>query len=332
MKACPRWVRTTCLSSCAVRRCPICGGAGRIVHEIYDDRYGYAGVFRLMRCTACGHGHLEGVDLTDAEVQALYSTYYPRRRMRPEDYCADVERTGFTAWLDGFRSSAFRWVSRDVKVLDIGCGSCQALGYHASRGCEVWGVESDENVRAVADRQGFNVRIGVFRPEDYPQDYFDTVTMDQVIEHMRDPVSVLSGVRRVLKPEGYVILSTPNAAGWGAKVFGSRWINWHAPYHLHFFTQRSMQLAADRAGLRAERLGTVTSSEWLSYQWMHLATFPKCGRQSSFWTGADSKNAVGRVAAKIISLLHRSKVNHVLTRLFDAMGIGDSQLFRLRRI
>jgi hypothetical protein len=32
-----------------------------------------------------------------------------------------------------------------------------------------------------------------------------------------------------------VIIGTPNANGWGARVFGRYWINWHAPYHLHFF-------------------------------------------------------------------------------------------------
>jgi len=251
--------------------------------------------------------------------------------MRPEDYQAEVERSGLAAWLDGARASAFRWVPRDVTVLDIGCGFGQALGYHASRGCEAWGVESDENVRAVAELHGFKLHIGVFRAEDFPQEYFDVVTMDQVVEHARDPVATLAGARKVMKPGGMAILSTPNATGWGAKVFGARWINWHAPYHLHFFTRRSMRIAASRAGLKVEPLGTLTSSEWLYYQWMHLATQPSASRPAAFWTGGEPAGRAGRALQKVASLLHRAKINHLITRLFDALGAGDSQLFRLRR-
>lgn len=311
--------------------CPICKGSSAKLFQLYDDRYGYVGRFWLMRCKSCAHRFLAGVHFSDTEIRALYSDYYPRRSMRPEDYRPDVERSGFGAWLAGVKASAFRWVPVGVKVLDVGCGFGQALGYHANRGCEAWGVESDENIRPIADLHGLKIRVGVFKPEEFPQEYFDVVTMDQVIEHMRDPIGTLAGVRRVLKPEGVAILSTPNAAGWGARVFGQRWINWHVPYHLHFFTRRSMQLAVSRVGLEAQPLDTVTSSEWLNYQWIHLATRPDPGQPSKFWTDASTHSPSERAALKIASLLHRTKVNHLLTRLFDALGIGDSQLFVLRR-
>jgi hypothetical protein len=148
---------------------------------------------------------------------------------------------------------------------------------------------------------------------------------------MRDPIGTLADVKKVLKPDGIAILSTPNAAGWGARVFGRRWINWHAPYHLHFFTRRSMQLAVGRVGLKAEALGTLTSSEWLNYQWIHLATRPEPGHPSKFWTNAGTYSTPERAALRIGSLIHRTKVNHLVTRVFDALGLGDSQLFVLRR-
>ena len=311
--------------------CPICG-AHEIAKafEVYDDRYGYPGEFWLMKCPGCGHRFLRGADFTDAQIQSLYSNYYPRHSMRPEDYRPHVERTGFASWLDGAKASAFRWAPPNVRLLDIGCGFGQALGYHANRGCEVWGVESDENVRRIADLHGFRVHVGVFKPDEFPQEYFDVVTMDQVIEHMRTPIDALAGVRKVLKPRGTLILSTPNAAGWGAAVFGKRWINWHAPYHLHLFTRKSLQVAANRAGLHAQPLGTVTSSEWLKYQWIHLATRPKPGQPSKFWANTGGYTFLERGVYRIASLLHRTRVNHLLTRLFDALGAGDSQVVLLR--
>jgi 2-polyprenyl-3-methyl-5-hydroxy-6-metoxy-1,4-benzoquinol methylase len=140
---------------------------------------------------------------SDEQIGRLYSDYYPRRSVKVEDYRPHVERHGLAAWLDGARASAFRWVPRGVRVLDIGSGFGGALGYHTARACEVWGVESDENALHVAKRHSFNVRIGIFDPADFPAGHFDVVTLDQVIEHMADPLSALRGIATVLKPGGW---------------------------------------------------------------------------------------------------------------------------------
>ena len=298
---------------------------------MYDDRFGYPGLFPLRTCRACGHGYLGNSNFSDQQIRQLYSDYYPRRSMKVEDYRPHVERRGFSAWLDGARASAFRWVPRGVRVLDVGSGFGQALGYHVARGCEVWGVESDENALRVAERHGFNVRIGVFNADDFPAAHFDVVTMDQVIEHMRDPVATMEGIRTVLKPGGVAVLSTPNAAGWGARVFGRRWINWHTPYHLHFFSRGSMGIAAKRAGLESRSLGTITPSAWLHYQLIHLATRRAPQQASPFWSGKGGYTLSDRIVLKGASLLHRSRITHLVTRAFDATGLGDSQLFELRK-
>ena len=251
--------------------------------------------------------------------------------MKVEDYRPYEERHGLSAWLDGAKASAVSRVPRGVRVLDIGSGFGESLGYYASRNCEAWGVESDENALRVAERYGFNVRIGTFDPLDFPADYFDVVTLEQVIEHMRDPVATLEGVKTVLKPGGVAILSTPNNGGWGGIAFGRRWINWHAPYHLHFFSRDSMCIAAERAGLKARPLGTLTQSAWLHYQWIHLATRPQPGSPSPFWSGKAGYTLPERVGVKLASWLHRARINHLITRLFDIAGVGDSHLFELRK-
>jgi 2-polyprenyl-3-methyl-5-hydroxy-6-metoxy-1,4-benzoquinol methylase len=327
-----RWKIARPRSSSAMASCPICDHeCVDKVFQLHDDRYGFVGRFWLMRCRDCGHRFLDGAQFSDSDIESLYSDYYPRRSMKVEDYRPHGQQEGFSAWLDGARASAFRWVPRNARVLDIGCGFGQALGYLAARGCEVWGVDSDANVLRVAERHGFKVKIGVFDPREFPADYFDVVTMDQVIEHMRDPVATLQGVRTVLKPGGVAILGTPNAGSWGAKAFGRRWINWHAPYHLHFFSRRSMGIAAQRAGLQSRSLGTISQSEWLRYQWIHLATRRDPGQPSPFWSGRGGYTLAERIAVKLASWLHCVRLNHLITRAFDAAGVGDSRLFELRK-
>lgn len=311
--------------------CPICNSQSITSSGVrYDDRYGYHGIFALLKCDECGHKFLEG-KFPPELLRDLYSNYYPRSTFDLESYRPYKEARGFWAWLDGTKSSTFCWVPRNVRVLDIGCGFGESLGYHQARGCDVHGVDADENIRRVADKFGYKVHVGLFDPTIYEAGYFDYVTMSQVIEHVTDPVQTLRGIARVLKPGGMAILSTPNAGGWGAKVFGTQWINWHAPYHLQFFTPRSMRQAAEQTGLVLERSTTITPSAWLQYQSIHLFSRPPEGTPSKFWAPGGKWSFKQKVMLKGISIVHRYKINHVATRLFDIVGAGDNRLYFLRK-
>ena len=315
-----------------IKDCPICGSANpRVVRSVYDDRYGFPGTFVHQKCANCGHIALDGANFTSTKLEELYTRYYPRSQMDVDSHAPAVESGGFGAWLRGDRTKAFRWVARNSRVLDIGCGFGESLGYHKARGCDAYGVEADSNILRIAEKFGYNVRVGLFDSSAYQPDFFDCVTLDQVIEHMADPLSALRGIATVLKPGGMVIIGTPNANGWGARVFGRYWINWHAPYHLHCFSKRSMVIAAQLAGLNVVQTRTITSSEWLSYQWAHLVTFPKPGEPSPFWAKTGSVSQSRRALLKGLSLLHRLRINHLTTRLFDAARVGDSRLFFLEK-
>ena len=310
--------------------CTICFNAANTRQSIYDDRYGYPGLFPLLKCTCCGHAFLQA-EFSAELLRNLYSNYYPRSSFNLDTYLPANESSGFRSWLNGDKSSTFRWVPRAVRVLDIGCGFGESLGYYQARGCDVYGVEADENIRRVADKFGYNVHVGLFDASVYEANFFDYVTMSQVIEHVTAPVQTLSGIARVLKPGGVAILSTPNASGWGAKVFGRYWINWHAPYHLQFFTLQSMQLAAEQAGLVVERAITITPSAWLHYQWIHLLSCPPEGVVSPFWAPGGKWNFMQKVALKTLEIVHRCKINHVVTRIFDAIRMGDNRIYFLRK-
>jgi 2-polyprenyl-3-methyl-5-hydroxy-6-metoxy-1,4-benzoquinol methylase len=299
--------------------------------KLYDDRYGYPGSFSILSCENCKHKSLDAT-FSPEELTRQYTQYYPRSRFSLDQYQPHVELTGFKAWLDGAGSFAFRMVPRNARVLDIGCGFGETLGYHEARGCDVYGVEADANIRRVAEKFGYNVHIGLFDKTRYEPGFFDYVTMDQVIEHVTDPQQILRDISTILKPGGYAILGTPNANGWGVHLFGSRWVSWHIPYHLQFFSQSSMELAAKQAGFSLESVKTVTSSDYLYLQWNHLAFRPTPGNRSQFWAPDKKSGKVRKLVSKVLLKIHGTKVNHLITRLFDALGVGDNYLFVLRKL
>ncbi|MFK8011405.1 MAG: class I SAM-dependent methyltransferase [Marinicellaceae bacterium] len=313
--------------------CPICNNLEiKSILQTHDDRYSYPGQFAIMKCLECDHAFLD-YEFTSSQLTNLYTNYYPRKNIDIESYKPHSGEIGFVSWFNGLKSSAFRWVPKNVRILDIGCGFGQSLGYHVARGCDVYGVEADENIQRVIDKFGFKVHVGLFDDQVYEPDFFDYLTMDQVVEHVTDPQTTLRGVAKVLKSGGTAILSTPNANGWGAKLFGTRWINWHAPYHLQFFSRKSMKLAAKQAGMEVVSVKTITNSEWLLYQWIHLITYPQQGHSSDFWLQKEVESIFfKKVIIRLFSLLHRTKINHLITRLFDSLGLGDNFVFILKKV
>lgn len=311
--------------------CIICNNSLSKFKTLYDDRFGYPGMFTILACEACGHKSLDA-EFSPEELGKMYTEYYPRAQYSLENFTPHTEQKGFRAWLDGVASFAFRHVPPNVRVLDIGCGFGETLGYHKARGCDVYGVEADGNIRRVAEKHGYNVHVGLFDPSIYASGFFDYVTMDQVIEHVTDPLQTLRDIAQVLKPGGHVILGTPNTNGWGPRLFGDLWVSWHIPYHLQFFSRKSMELAAAKTGFKLEKVTTVTSSEYLHLQWNHMAFRPEPGQKSHFWAPEKASSQTQKRVLSALHKLHQTKVNQLLTRFFDALGCGDNYLFVLRKV
>lgn len=310
-------------------RCPICNAQTRIyIDGLYDDRYGYPGRFSLRRCDRCGHRYVPA-SFSSGQLGQLYTQYYPRGSFSAEAFAPEVEKVGFKSWLAGDRASAFRWVPRNVRVLDIGCGIGATLAYHKNRGCEAVGVEVDENVQIISDRYGLDIHVGVFNADDFATASFDYVTLDQVAEHVTNPHELFAGIAKVLKPGGIVIVTTPNASSLGAWLFGRRWLNWHVPYHLQFYTGVSIRKLAQQAGLQVIRRATVTSSEWQFYQWHHALSFPKEGARSAFW-GGESRTSAG-ILSRVANAAHHWRLHQAINRLLDLFGLGDNHIFLFRK-
>jgi SAM-dependent methyltransferase len=312
----------------SVSLCPACRGSTQVaLTGLYDDRYGYPGLFALHACSACGHFHI-AAQFTPEAVGELYTNYYPRRNFDVETFQPEQDRGGFLAWLNGDRASAFRWVPRKVRVLDIGCGLGCGIAYHRDRGCEAVGIEADLNVQPVAKRYGLDIHPGVFDGSQFEPGSFDYVTVEQVAEHVADPHALFAGIARILKPGGHAIITTPNPRSLGARIYGRRWLHWHVPYHLQFYTSHSLGLVARESGLTVSTSITLTASDWQYYQWRHAVEFPRPGEKSSFWSFMQPPRTL---LFRLIGLAYRLRLHRWISRALDGLGLGDNHVFVLRK-
>ena len=115
-----------------------------------------------------------------------------------------------------------REVLRDAgspaSIVDIGCGdgAATALAARVNPGHRILGLDWSADSLGRARKQGLAVIRAEAEPGGLPiaSGQADVVIMSEVIEHLVDPDSVLEEVRRVLRPGGTLLLSTPNLAAW----------------------------------------------------------------------------------------------------------------------
>jgi methionine biosynthesis protein MetW len=105
------------------------------------------------------------------------------------------------------------------RILDLGCGKgelAEMLSLYL-KAKEVIGVDIDEEALKVASKLYHIMTIKVDLNAGklpFKDNYFDLILMSEVVEHVYNTDYVLSESWRVLDPQGYMILTTPNLAWW----------------------------------------------------------------------------------------------------------------------
>jgi glycosyltransferase involved in cell wall biosynthesis len=155
-------------------------------------------------------------------------------------------------------SQIINWIKKErpAEVLEVGTASGYLSAEMTSLGCNVTGIEQDPGMAElarphcqrmiVADIEA--LEIDKFGP-------FDAIVFGDVLEHLRDPRSVLERLSKLLKPDGKILISLPNVANIWVRLnllfgrFNYSRVGIIDEGHLRFFTLKSAKELAADAGL-----------------------------------------------------------------------------------
>jgi 2-polyprenyl-3-methyl-5-hydroxy-6-metoxy-1,4-benzoquinol methylase len=141
-------------------------------------------------------------------------------------------------------------------VLDIGCGNGKLATMLHSYGWEVCGQEFDVKAASIAKSRGVKVFVGELDAI-VGAHIYDAIVMNHVVEHIPDPVNLLRNCKRLLKENGRLVITTPNADSLGAVLFQSYWRGYEAPRHLNIFTPKSLRSILFKSGFDNPVLSTL---------------------------------------------------------------------------
>jgi predicted SAM-dependent methyltransferase len=182
--------------------------------------------------------------ILDEELQLLKTHPQPApealgRYYESDDYIShtDGKRTLFEKLYHTVKQKALRDKIRLIEslsnmkgnLLDVGAGTGDFL------------VEAKKNNWAIT---GISVSKGVEFVENLTaieSNSQDVITMWHVLEHVPDLENEISELKRILKPDGVLVVAVPNYKSYDAKYYGQYWAAYDVPRHLWHFSKISIK-------------------------------------------------------------------------------------------
>lgn len=240
----------------------------------------------VLRCRDCGIGRTvpePALSGSHYEENERYETTFTARADRYRGFARHLLRS-----LDGLVDPDGR------RLLDVGCGGGFLVEAARERGYRAEGIEANDAVVAWCRSRGLDVRAGdVDLLDRYGGAPYDVIVLSAILEHLKSPDGLLDACRRLLAPEGLILVSQASFDGLLPRLLPWGWYGWQPREHFWHFTPASLARLAARAGLQPVRV--VQGS--LHHPW---------------FTRGTPKELIGRNLAAIVG------------RIGDRAGLGDS--------
>lgn len=172
--------------------CPICKNDSRLIWK--------EGKYTVFKCSSCKLAFLYPVP---SEIEKIYDKeYFEKWYLRFYD-----ERK---IYFENLVEKLKKYLPSSGKLLDVGCGAGIFLDVMKKNGWDVYGQDTSPFAVEYCRKNGYKVFNSSLDKIDLPDNNFDVITILDVIAHIKNPLSYLKTCRRALKPDGILIIKTPN--------------------------------------------------------------------------------------------------------------------------
>jgi 2-polyprenyl-3-methyl-5-hydroxy-6-metoxy-1,4-benzoquinol methylase len=232
-----------------INKCPVCDkGEFKLFLECLDNTVSRE-TFSIVQCIYCNFKFTNPRPSMD-----LLGNYY-----KSEQYISHSNTK------KGFVNSTYQVVRKYTllkklqliskffktgNLLDIGCGTGEFLNVFKEAKWSTVGIEPDEQTRKNAS-QKYSLNI---YPEAYLQELknesFEIITMWHVLEHVPLLNERIEDLKKLIKPNGIIIIAVPNSNSLDAEIYKEHWAAYDVPRHLYHFTPQTLELIFKKHGLK----------------------------------------------------------------------------------
>ena len=218
-----------------LKKCVICDGINFSKKVSVRDPLKKSTKYSLMLCLSCKTVSTTPIpkDL-DQYYSVNYDSYQKKTSLVSKLY-------SFAQNLTNYRKTKILKQINAKSILDYGCGSGSFVRYTSKRGYETNGYEpiNDTNDTNISDSM-----------ETFKYKNFDCITLWHVLEHTKDPVSILKELKRKLQKGGSLLLALPNYDSYDNIYYKKEWAGYDVPRHLYHFNKKSVMFLSEKTGFQ----------------------------------------------------------------------------------
>lgn len=238
------------MSSKTEIECPVCGSSRFAViiepwidetdpAKLYGAASGIPGTQRLVKCDDCRmiyeNPRYDAETIVKGYMASQESEHDSQFPMRVHSFFRTLKK------------HAKHLPPPGSKILDIGTAGGAFLDAAKRYGYDAYGMEPSMDLVARGKARGLQIEQGTIEHHSFELGSFDMVCLWDVIEHLPDPKSALIEIKKLLKPNGILLINFPDIGTWQAKLAGKRFW-WILSVHLHHFTRETIRNICSRTG------------------------------------------------------------------------------------
>jgi len=137
------------------------------------------------------------------------------------------------------------------KLLDIGAGTGDFLLTAKNNGWNTIGVEPNQKAKSIAINKGIQFSETT---QDLENHSFDVITMWHVLEHVPNLETQIKELKRLVKPNGTIIIAVPNFKSYDANYYGKFWAAFDVPIHFWHFSKTAIHLLFEKENIKLEKV------------------------------------------------------------------------------
>lgn len=289
--------------------------------------------WRIVRCLGCSVRYPNPCPSKES------ITRYYADQQEPSDWemvnYVEIPEKGRKAWAK-FARNITLLNGRPGSMLEIGCAAGWVLHAAREQGWDAHGIEASPKFQKyAASTLKLPVQLGTIEEVNFGDKKFDVIVNTDVIEHLYDPVADLRRLRKIIKPDGYLVMATCDIGSTCAAFWGLDWRQ-IVISHTFYWTKKSMTVALNRAGFRVERFSEPRY--WHPVWYKELIQRAReiiklIARFALIKTYVPLGNRFSLVR-KLVKILSGGKLDHqgMLYRIGDQPVLGDVMLVVARPV
>lgn len=153
-------------------------------------------------------------------------------------------------------------------ILDFGCGIGLLLILAKKRNWNEFGIEIS---RFASNFAKTKLNLNVLHTDNldsFPDDFFDVVVVNHVLEHLKSPLIILKSIRKKLCLNGILVISVPNIGGLIPRIQKENWPSLQPSQHLYQFTPQTIKLLLKKVGFKPIKI--ITENRIFKYRYKIL--------------------------------------------------------------